>query len=70
MRMSLRKMPVVLMMVNLVVRTPESIVSFGFLKFLYKCNFNILAGKHLDMMYARIVQFYWMLNETCGRSNN
>jgi hypothetical protein len=75
-------MPVALMMVNLAVRTPESIVSFGFFKFfhflslfhyflhVYKCNFNILVCKHLDMMYASIVQFYWMLNEACGRSNN
>jgi hypothetical protein len=79
MRRSLREMPVALMMVKLVVRTPESIVSFGFYAFwayfhnflhVYKCNFNILVCKHLDIMYASIEQFYWMLNEACGRSNN
>jgi hypothetical protein len=36
----------------------------------YKCNFNIFVGKHLDMMYTSIEQFYWMLNEACGRSND
>jgi hypothetical protein len=55
MKRSLRKMSVALMMVNLMVRTPESIVSM--------C-------KHSDMMYASIEQFYSVLNEACGRSNN
>ena len=68
-----------LMMVNLVVRTLESNVSFRFFKFLcslayflhvYKCTFNILVCKHLDMMYASVENFYLMLNEACGRSNN
>ena len=72
-------MPVALMMVNLVVRTPESIVSFGFYALwayfcsflhVYKCNFNILVCKHSDMMYASVEQFSLMLNEACGRSNN
>jgi len=79
MRRSLREIPVALMMVNLVVRTPESIVSFGFYALwayfryflhVYKCNFNILVCKHSDMMYASIEQFYSVLNEACGRLNN
>jgi len=72
----------VALMVNLVVRTLESIVSLGFFKFLcfgayfhyflhvYKCNFNILVCKYLEMMYESIVQFYWMLKKACGRSDN
>ena len=72
-------MPVAPMMVELMVGTPESIVSFGFYALqayfcyflhVYKCNFNILVCKHLDMMYASVEQFYWMLNEACGRSND
>jgi len=69
------------MMVNLVVRTPESIVSFGFLKFLHflglfslfsTCIQMILVCKPLYMVYSSILQlqFYWMINEAYGRSNN
>jgi hypothetical protein len=66
-------------MVNLVVRTPESIVSFGFSKYFRflglfllfsTCMQMILVHKHLDMMYASILQFHWMLNVACGRSSD
>jgi len=79
MKRSLRKIPVALMIVNLVVRTPESIVSFGFCKFLCfwgsfflfsTCILTILVCKHSEMMYSSILQFYWILNEACGRSND
>ena len=55
------------MMVNLMVRTPESIVSFGFFTFLrflgifslFPAHIQIiLVCKPLDIMYAHILQFY------------
>jgi len=58
---------VALMMVNLMVRTPESIVSFGFFTFLHilgifslfsACIQIISVCKPLDIMYVCILQFY------------
>ena len=43
---------------------------FCYFLHVYKCNFNILVCIHLGMMYASIVQYYWLLNEACGRSND
>ena len=61
-----------LMIMNLVVRTPESIVSFGFYALwayfryflhVYKCNFNILVCKHSEKteMYRKL----WLKIDAC-----